>query len=268
MGVLDIISDKKDTINFLSKQPSLSDDLHSLLTASMEWIRGDKKIHVGESGTLYRFLKFLSWKKELHKEFVKKGTLTDRKITDNPKIVRFHLEELLNLDHQTSQWASAAVLLGNEEYISNPPYKLQLTYEAVKHWNLQRAQGKTWIPRYDETILRQARSFLELLNTGTIEFTPLQAEDYCFARIFGLMTPEEAEKRWASLQGHESNRIKSMEITIEQIRKEEVVDSKDHRIVQAAAMYCKYKNANPKIQYPEVVEKSWPQFWYFLNNIS
>lgn len=268
MGVLDMLNGRRDTIDFLSKQRDLSDDLKTLETASHEWLAGDENIYVGESGTLYRFLQFASWKNGLNKQFIKTGTLNGRKMTNDPAIVNFSLEDLAQLDNNTSQWASAAVLFGSKEQLPNPAYKLQLTYDAVKHWREQRQQNKIWSPRYDETILKQAEAFLELINTGATKFRPVQAEDYCFGRIFGSITPEEALIRWPSLQGHESNRIESMEVAIEQIRNEETVDSKDHRVVQAVGMYTKYKNMHPRIQHPESVSKSWPQFWLFLSNIS
>jgi len=40
--------------------------------------------------------------------------------------------------------------------------------------------------------------------------------------------------------------------------------SKDHRVIQAIAMWAKVNQKEIKILYPEVVNKSWPQFWDFL----
>jgi hypothetical protein len=158
------------------------------------------------------------------------------------------------------------VLSGNEEIIDNPPYKLKLTYDAVEHWNIQRAKNESWIPRYDPTILKQAEVFTDLLGNKKAHFVPEQAEDYCFARAFGFMTKEEGEARWPSLVGHESNRIEEMENVLLGFDEESEIYSKDHRVVQAISMLGKLKNKEVKIKYPHSVDKSWPQFWKFLKN--
>lgn len=173
---------------------------------------------------------------------------------NDPNIVNYSLEELLKLDNGTSQWASAAILLGNKERIEDPPFKLQLTYDAVEHWENKRLNDECWEPKYDETILRQAKAYL-----GLERFIAQQAEDYCFARAFGLISPEEGEKRWPSLKSHESNRIEEMEKALQQTG----ITSKDHRVVQAITML---KGDKVKIKYPNSVNKSWPQFWEFLED--
>ncbi|MDP2600345.1 MAG: 3-phosphoshikimate 1-carboxyvinyltransferase [Deltaproteobacteria bacterium] len=46
-----------------------------------------------------------------------------------------------------------------------------------------------------------------------------------------------------------------------------VVDSKDHRIIMAAAVWAKAKGQTVKFKYPEAVSKSWPGFWETLDVI-
>lgn len=259
MGFLDLVNGYDDCIYFLKQHyEELSDDLKSLYDASVQWKSGEI-IDVGESGTLYRFLRFASWKLKQPREFILRGTLKERDICNDPEIVNLPLEKLLTLDNGTSQWASASVLLGNSERVSNPPFKLQLTYDAVSHWTEARKNDKCWKPRYDKTILAQASAYLELLKNGKMNFKPEQAEDYCFARAFGIMTAEEGELRWLSLKGHESDRISEMEKALQ----EKEVSSKDHRVVQAIAMLRKTRD---NIEYPDCVNKSWPQFWKFLQD--
>ena len=265
MGILDLLSGHRDTIEFIKQQNELSDDLEALYRTLLAW-KSNKLIDVGESGTLYRFLKFTSWKLNVDKEFVLHGSLKQREICDNPEIVNYSLDKLLKLDNGTSQWASASVILGNKERISNPPYKLKLTYEAVSHWKEQRKKNLCWEPRYDETILRQAIAFLELLKKGKTSFIPQQAEDYCFARAFELITKESGELRWPSLRGHESDRIAEMERMIYASNLGKEINSTDHRVIQAIAMLQKIKGKNIKVKYPDVVKKSWPQFWKFIKN--
>jgi hypothetical protein len=264
MGVLDIVNGYDDIQKFLSARENLGDDLLALKSAAADW-KSDKPIDVGESGTLYRLLKFASWKLGLDKKFIIQGTLAKRKIVDDPDIVHLSQTELLKLDYATSQWATAAVLLGDEERLQNPPFKLKLTYEAVDHWKKKRERNETWISRYDETILGQARAYLELLKGKTPNFIPEQAEDFCFAYTFGYMTAKEGEKRWPALRGHESNRVVEIQETLEAAKKGKEVISRDHRVVQAIALWGKVNNKKVNIVYPLVVSKSWPQFWDFLN---
>ena len=70
MGVLDLLNDYDDSVRFLKKEDQLSDDLQSLYKALIAW-KSNEPINVGESATLYRFLRFASWKLELDKKFVK-----------------------------------------------------------------------------------------------------------------------------------------------------------------------------------------------------
>ena len=263
MGVLDIINGYNDIQVFLGNQNNLGDDLLALKKASEVW-HTNKLVEVGESGTLYRLLKFASWKLGLNKKFVVSGTLSQRNITDNPDIIKLSQKELLKLDNNTSQWATASVLLGDKERIKNPSFKLKVTYEAVEHWTNQRKINKSWILRLDQTILHQTEAFISLLNKEHPKFIPEQAEDYCFARVFGYITKEEGEKKWPSLMGHESNRIVEMENIIKCANEGKPISSKDHRVVQAIAMWAEVNNKKIIITYPEVVNKSWSQFWDFM----
>ena len=186
-------------------------------------------------------------------------------MTDDPNIVNFNLGELLKLDNQTTQWATASVISGNKERISNTPNKLQQTYEAVDHWNKQRQAGLVWELKYDEAIQKQAETFLEF-KKGDLKtiFNPMHSEDYCFARVFGYMTKEEGEKAWPSLRGHETDRIEETEKVIRDAEIGKAIDSKDHRVIQAIAMWGVVNNKKLNFTYPEAVNKSWPKFWDFL----
>lgn len=212
IGILDLINGYDDTINYLEQHKNeLSDDLKALYQASIQWKNNQDDIDVGESGTLYRFLKFASWKLNKNKKFILHGTLKNRKICDNSEIIDWPLDKLLTLNNGTSQWASVSILMGSQEKIFNPPHKLQITYDAVEHWDKARKESKLWKPRYDKTILAQALAYIDWRKNGKMKFTSHQAEDYCFARAFDLMTAEEGEKLWPSLRGHESDRISEME---------------------------------------------------------
>ena len=265
MGVLDILNDYNDIEKFFDKQNNLGEDLLALKNISKGW-RTNKSVNVGESGTLLRIFKFVSWKLNLNKNFIIKGTLKDRKINDDSNIVGLPQKELLKLDNGTSQWATASVLLGDKERIKNPPYKLKLTYEAVSHWKKQRKNNKSWTPRFDQTILNQAKAYLQLLKGKKAKFYPEQAEDFCFAYTFGFITAEKGEKLWPSLRNHESDRISEMKKVLEQAKEGKEIISKDHRVIQAIVMWGKVNKKEINIRYPLSVNKSWPQFWNFIKD--
>jgi hypothetical protein len=264
MGVLDLIHHKKDTIVFLQQQRDLPQDLKSLLQASLDW-EADRMVYVGESGTLYRFLLFSTWMANKPRVFVCDGTLRERAISLDPSIVTYPIAKLLELDNGTSQWASAAVLWrGGEEKVKNPPYKLRLTYEAKEHWEECQRKGVAWEPRLDITIHTQARAFCGMWKSSHMQFSPQQAEDYCFARAFGCITPEEGLNRWPALVGHESNRIEAMEKSILQFENHEWITSSDHRVIQAMGMLAVTHRRGLQIANYQCVEKSWPLFWEFV----
>lgn len=278
VGVPDLLNGYSSTVRFLGpRYNTLSDDLKALYHASLDW-RAGIDVDVNESGTLYRFLQFASWKFGLDKKFVMHGTLEKRKMCDDPSIVNYSLQELLELPEKTSQWASAKVTTATrQEYeklkleldeIENPLYKLKLSFEVRDHWTEMRSKKKCWEPRYDETILKQAIAFLKILKYCHAEFTAEQPEDYCFARRFNYITKEEGESRWPSLKEHESNRIKEMEKIIRAADSGLEIESNDHRAVQAYAMMQTVagQKINMKECYKDSVSKSWPQFWKFLDH--
>jgi hypothetical protein len=264
MGVLDLLSGREYYINgILAEHRELSDDLLALERCVHDW-NSNRTLDVGESGTLYRFLQFTSWKLNLNKQFIRRGTLRNRPINQNPAIVTYPLAELLTLDNGTSQWASAAVLAGSEEMVPRPPYKLALTYEAVAHWKMRQKQGGRWFLRHDATILRQAVAFLGLRSGKKEPFVPVQAEDYCFARAFEYITSEEGAERWPNLRGHETDRIEEMERSLAEFKAGQQIVSQDHRVVQAIVMLGKVKKKRVRVSYPASVNKSWPQFSRFV----
>ena len=263
MGVLDILHGYKDIQTFLNKQNNLGDDLLALKRVSETWSL-DKPLDVGESGTLFRYLQFAIWKLNLNKTLIKKGTLTKREICNNPEIVNWPLNKLLELDSGTSQWGSASILLGNKEVLKNPPYFLQLTYEALEHWNKKRKRGLVYEIRRDEVLFKQAKAFFEILKTGKTKFFPSNPDDYCFARAFNLIDKEEGGRRFPAVKGHESNRLSEMEKCLEQFENNKIIETNDHRVVQAITMLGIFKNKEIKFSNKLCVSKSWPQFWDFV----
>jgi len=110
------------------------------------------------------------------------------------------------------------------------------------------------------------------LKTGKLDFVldaneKKNAENYCFMRIFDLITSKEGEERWPQLRKHETDRIYEMERIIDLINKDAVVDTPDHRVAQVYAMFQLFAEKEIKLKDRNVVGKSWPpeQFFGFLD---
>lgn len=267
IGVLDIINGYTDIEKFINEQENLNEDTIAIKRASEAWRENKKPINVGESATLYRLLQFASWKFGLNKKFVKEGSLKLRKITNDKNIINLNQTKLLKLDNETTQWATASVICGDKERLFNPPLKLKETYDAVLHWNTQRKNEQCWEPKYDVTIERQVNTFLDLLQNKQTNYKPLCSDDYCFARVFNFINKENGTKFWPSLIGHETNRIDEMEKAIQEAEDTSSISSKDHRVVQALAMWSIVNNKKLTFLHPASVNKSWPKFWDFFNQV-
>lgn len=270
MGILDLINGHKDILEVLNKEEDLGEDLQALKRISKVW-DSDEPFDVGESGTIYKYLRFYLWKNKIEREIVKRGTLVNRKIADDPEIVNLPIADLLKLDGGTSQWASASVLYGNTEKFEGDLFYLNKTYDAVKHWKEKRDIGKVWEAKKDPTLNSQVKMFLELLETGKTEIPNESITDcdlYCFFRTFNLMTKEEGEKRWPHIANHETNRFEEMEDQLEKYRSENFIDSKDHRVVHALVMKSLVEGEKIEVKFPDAVNKTWPRFWEFVNIIN
>ncbi len=261
LGLLALKNDEEPTLAaFLQSQENLSDDLLALGTAVHNYSSSDE-IHVDESATLLRFLRYYSWSNNDNKHFIMSGTLPSRDITNNPDLVHWPQSQLLDLDNGTSQWASAAALCGSPERVKNPPYKLAQTYAIIEVWNNSSNRDTLWTPTKDETITRQAEAFLEIKIRNKPDFQPEQAEDYPFAYVFGYISQIEGLERWPSLLGHESNRILETTAMLQLAEKGLPITSRDHRVVQAIAMWAATEGVELVFTNPDCVKKSWPKFW-------
>jgi hypothetical protein len=263
LGFLDLINGSDDIKRFLDKQDNLGSDLKALKDVAENW--DNKYLNAGESGTLYRFLRFYFWNSGEEKVIEKQGTLKNRDICDNPEIVDYPVEELLKLDNGTSQWASASYLIGKTGKINNAPEKLKLSYETLEYWKKQRLRGKLWQMKKDNTIKKQALAYINYLITGKMNFEPEHSEDYCFARAFNIVSSEQGEKRWPQLKEHESDRIREMEEMLKKADLGDEIDSKDHRVIQAVVMKQVSESKDIKVRYNKAVNKSWPEFWDFIS---
>ena len=287
MALLDSINESDYAIRFLGEHyDELGDDLKAAHKAYVELKQGRKEIHVGKSGTLYRFLKFLSFKENLNLELIPEGNLIERSkgFCDDPDMVNWPLEKLLNTEDKTTQWASASILCGSTEKIENQNLKIRASYSAVDHWYKRRDQGKQWKEQHDLIIHSQALAYLNILDGKTFNYIPQDAEDYCFSRAFGFITKEKGEAKYPNLKGHESDRIVEMEKQLSNLSSRILVDSDDHRVDQGIAMFYVTQNKDriikamnqgmtketvvervqSKFSDPYCVSKSWPQFWKLI----
>jgi len=265
MGVLDLTHGYQDIGKFLANQENLGDDLIALKRVAEKWDT-EEPLNVGESGTLYRFVQFYFWKNKIDREIIKEGSLLERGACNNPGIINWTLEKLLDLDGGTTQWASASIINGSTEKITVPRYKnkLQLSYDAVEHWNSQRNDNLCWEPKYDRTIEKQAIAFINYLKTGKIYFSINHSEDYCFGRAFELINKEIGENIFPQIRRHESDRLQEMEEALEDAVNYRQVFSEDHRVIQAVVMKSLGSKNKINVLNPQSVNKSWPQFWNFI----
>jgi len=262
---LDAMNRKDDTIKvvgrMIAKREQLGKDIVAGYLSAGNWNSGEP-MNVLESGSVYRYYRFAAWKLGQDRKFVKTGTLVDRKICDDPNIVNYSLKELGKVDKRTSQWQSAAAMMGNIEYLENPPYKFQVTKQVIKDWTLhQNAQEKfgrkiRWDLEKDDTILELEKSFLNMIRTGNFVMEPRDSERFCYLNILGDMTPEEGKKRWSSLEGHEENRIIESEKAKRQVIAGERPTSMDHRIQQACGLLQIYRGQKLDVNM-RVIDKTW-----------
>ncbi|MDO8559324.1 MAG: hypothetical protein Q7R84_03245 [bacterium] len=272
MGILDLLYNKNQIFSFTKSQKAeFPHDARSLIRALAVYKEGKVDVDVGESGTLFRFLRFIFWATQNGRKLIKRGSLLKRKIADDPGIVYLSPEELGNLDGGTSQWQSASYLFysrfGLERKIKNPPEMLQLTYEAVEHYRNQMAMGRPWELRRDETILKQAVAIVEMLRQEKTSFKPKHSEDFCLARALGLITTEDGKKFFPSEAEHETNRFLEMERVIADVESGREIKSIDHRPIYSGAVMQMMQGRKIRVKYPGKVGKSWPQFWRFVDFI-
>jgi len=246
----------RETHEVITKNDNFSSDMLSALECYSRLASGNFNINVGESGTLLRFASLYIFLKtgENPKGIIREGTLCNRKISKPSEVINLPIKAMLKLDGGTSQWASAAYLLGvNQEKISNPPYRLNQTYEFTT------TCGPLII---DSTIKEQAHAIVEFIGTGGTSWKPKHSEDYCLARALGIMSKEAGAVAFPQVVNHESNRLDEMEHYNEYCA--------DHRVIQAYGVMqaIRGEKFTPNSIQAKALNKSWPQFQNFLTAAS
>lgn len=289
MGIMDITSSfAKDVVSYLDSQDqsTLGGDLKTLRNVADRWgWRYSEPVNVGESGTIYRFVKFYSWMNHLPFEPIVSGTLVKRSLeemTNDQNIINYSPEKLLTLDGKTTQWATMQYLLAlpserrkvtpmfnqGKNMSRSADFKLRVTYDAVEHWTKKLSEKKKWESRIDPTFLNQQIAFVNGLLTGRPKFIGEQAEDYCFERAFDLISEEEGRLVYPSVEKHETNRFTEMERALQKLSRTGIIDSKDHRVVQALVMRQIVLGKPYEIVDKSVVNKTWPKFWDFIDFVN
>lgn len=257
---LDLIHGKIErSIKWLAdNEATLGDDLLALLRTMKQFLAGED-IDVGESGTLLRFWRYYLLLIGDTRRIIVRGTAHKRRFYQGNDVIDMEDKELLYLDNGTSQWASIAALCGRIERPTRKlPGHLELTFNAIKLWQDAEFYEEMWPARKDRYITEMVEAWLEWKRTGVMKLTIDNAEKAFFGAMFGLIPPEEAYRQFPQMVDHESNRIKAM-------RRYRhwwwfIVGSRDHRVVQALAMsgkWCVFLHRG-------CVNKSWPQFWRFM----
>jgi len=96
------------------------------------------------------------------------------------------------------------------------------------------------------------------------------AEDIPLAYMMNEIELDEAEKRFPSLRHHETDRIEELEYQKRRLWRKPSVVCTDHRIVMACAManqLIPQEDGLKVIKYENAVNKSFPKFWEYLNEI-
>ncbi len=267
LGVLDIASGIPPNPFF--ETPGLGDDLQAIYRCSLEW-PNNEPLHVGESATLLRNLRYLSYLQGKSREFVSSGSLIHRNVSDDPHVLQESLDDLMHRDGETSQWAAAALLLEYprrvHEHIPEEE-KVYVSKAAYEHWMIQHSRGALWAPRKDATIARQAHAFHNGMTLGGVFFEPGHSEDYCFARAFNLISRDQGIERWPRLANHETNRFVEMERAL-RLLDQGIISSSDHRVIQAMVMLATVRKLEYNVVHPESVTKTWPGFWQFMQAVA
>lgn len=237
---------------------SLGDDLQATLR-TLQQFKAGKDLDVGESGTLLRFWRYYLLSIGDTRRIIVRGTARKRQFYAGEDVIDMDTEELLALDDGTSQWASIAALCGRiERPVGELPGHLELTFNAIKLWQDAKFYQEMWPARKDRYIIEMVEAWLEWRRTGIMKLKVDNAEKVFLAAMFGLITAEEAHQQFPQMIHHESNRIKA----IKRYRHWWwlIVGSRDHRIVQGLAM----RGRRRWFLHRHCVNKTWPQFWRFM----
>jgi hypothetical protein len=285
LGILDLLNNRRENIiSFLDSQDqsTLGTDLKALRRIAEAWPeRFTKALDPGESGRLYRTVKWHYWQNGIDLELPTSETLTKRraKITNNPLIIHWSAEQLLTLDHRTTQWTSTQYIFTPKEQrrkvepffytgekLTRPgDFKLRVNYVATDRWELQNSKGEPWQARLDPTIFNQYLAFIECLKTGNMCYVGEQAEDYCLERAFDLVDEKEGRLIYPTVEGHETDRFREMETMLEKFKQTRIIDSKDHRVVQAGIMMAVARGIPYTIENPTALNKTQPKFLEFID---
>lgn len=229
----------------------------------------------GDSRTLLIMLRMLLWSTKTTRKVCLSPMQVARQVEDDPEIATWTLEKMLTLSNGTTQFASAAILLQNrkpdeiEALIRLlPPEKrpmIQLTKTIKTAWLKNHTQNNPFSLEQLEpeaVLQRQARHYYSEQMSGTkIPYHATHSEEAIYAVLHGDMLLEEAAARFPMLRSHETDRIAE----IEKVLCGDVVDSIDHRIVQAALLTNTVAHWTSRSE--KAVRKTWPDFFEFLQAV-
>jgi hypothetical protein len=226
----------------------------------------DEPLDVGESGTAYRIWQLPDWRHGWGRVFIKRGTLVRRaqEMPSKAEVLACRGQrELTRLADRTSQWATAAVLDGDAERLTEDvDPKLQLTYDIWDDWHHRQITGEPWTAEKDTVLDRQVNHFLHLYLFGEdIGYEVTEAEEFPYGFYFGNVGLEEAQDRFASLPHHESNRLVEVPRALELARVGEPIAVDDHRIIQMVGFFGLLTGTEVYFEHPEAVNKTWPGYF-------
>lgn len=237
-------------------QDEMSDDVSACRDLLNAWREGSNMLPVRNFRSLaVALLAFLKTRHRDEREILMGSQLRKRKL----------------LDEYSSQQISAQILAGNPNILDEwelrgmdkLPYHCKLANEASILANYSNALT---VYREDRTILKQFTYFIQKLQGKKVKLKIDSAEDIPLAVAMGEMSIKVAEKKYPQLKHHETNRIKELENMLTDTN----CASTDHRIVMARAMSDVLKESwtlYDRPVNPEAVNKSFPKFWEYLDEI-
>ena len=260
----------------IESSEGLGTDTQDLMNVAINW---DKTTPLEmESGTLFRILWFYFNKNNIERQIVPVRTLVNRveKMSLNPEIKYWPLAKLGTLEGGTTQYQTAAILMGNNETLDEVPFYIKKTYNIRLNWENQMREGKHWSIPKDPTLITQCEDYINYLKTGTINTKPDKLGDcdlYCFFRAFDAVSREWGEKNWPQLAQHESSRFQHTDDALKKLNEGKIINSNDHRVVEAGAMIIQARSIRgnyaplstekikERFSNPGCVAKKWPRFW-------
>lgn len=270
MGILDMINDKDSIFIFLENNQNITEELKNFKITYLDWTFNKNIVYVGYSNYIYYVLIYIIYKKNLNIELFTDDNI--KKINDNEikKILDFSQNNLIDLGEKDIYYiyfASALILLGDEERLDSPPLFIKKTYKIVDEWNKSYNMDENWDLKYDPIIEHQFNYLKKYNSNNHISFIPKYSEDFFYYSILrdNLKIKKNSYNCFNKIKQN-LLLLKEIKDTLYQYKTDKTILSKNDRIIQAIVIKSILEKKNIKVKYPNCVQKSWNNFWNYFSN--